>query len=45
MNIAVEALDLLPETDPVATADLDGTGLLPCLGTCLIYTLSCLITI
>lgn len=36
MSIDIAELDVLPETDPVALADLSGQGLLPCRGeTCL----------
>ena len=32
MTIDILALDALPETEPVALADLDTLGLLPCRG-------------
>lgn len=39
MNADITTLDLLPETDPVKLADLDGVGLRPCSGeTCSPYT-------
>lgn len=41
MTIDITALDLLPETDPVALADVNELGLEPCrgitcLGTCIV---------
>lgn len=39
MSIDITELDLLPETDPLATADLADLGLLPCQGiTCWFWT-------
>ncbi len=35
MSIDIAALDLLPETDPIATADLADQGLAKCTWTCL----------
>lgn len=32
MTIDIIALDVLPETEPTALADLDAQGLLPCRG-------------
>lgn len=32
MTIDIAALDTLPESEPVALADLDGLGLRPCSG-------------
>ena len=34
MTIDILALDALPETEPVALADLDSVGLMRCVTTC-----------
>jgi hypothetical protein len=41
MTIDIAALDGLPETEPTALADLEGTGLIFCSRTCYI---TCFIT-
>lgn len=38
MSIDIAELDVLPETDPVALADVADQGLLPCSFTCWFWT-------